>query len=256
MQHRSRRRISVVATVAVLVVALAGCAKDDPAGPISAQAAATTTKPPTIQGDWADTGYLVADAKGPKVTLYTDPADDKVNPYKASIDNPTWEGLPAVFLVLEDKGDWLKVRVSSRPNGMTAWIKRSEVATRRVPNHVVVQVGARKATVYHGDRVLMQATVAVGTDRTPTPLGEFFVDGVVDVPNDGGAYGAFQISVAGFSDALKSFGGGPGQIAMHGTNRPNLLGQAVSNGCVRMNNDDITKMVDLAPTGTPVAIVA
>ncbi len=62
--------------------------------------------------------------------------------------------------------------------------------------------------------------------------------------------------MAGFSDALKSFGGGPGQIAMHGTNRPNLLGQAVSNGCVRMNNDDITKMVDLAPTGTPVAIVA
>ena len=101
MQHRSRRRISVVATVAVLVVALVGCAKDDPAGPISAQAAATTTKPPTIQGDWADTGYLVADATGPKVTLYTDPADDKVNPYKASIDNPTWEGLPAVFLVLD-----------------------------------------------------------------------------------------------------------------------------------------------------------
>lgn len=255
MPQRSRRAVSAAAAVAVLVLGLVGCAKSDSATPPSAKAVTTTTKPPTVEGDWAaDAGYLVADAVVPKVTLYAEPG--KVNPFKPSLDNPTWEGLPVVFLVLDNQGEWMKVRVSSRPNGMTAWIKSSEVALRRVPNHVVVQVGARKVTVYHGKKVLMEATVAVGTDRTPTPLGDFFVDGVVDVPNDNGAYGAFQVSVSGFSEVLKSFGGGPGQIALHGTNRPNLLGQAVSNGCVRMDNASITKLVDLAPTGTPVKIVA
>ena len=65
-----------------------------------------------------------------------------------------------------------------------------------------------------------------------------------------------QVSVSGFSDTLQTFGGGVGQIAMHGTNRPELLGQPVSNGCVRMTNDAITKMVQLAPLGTPVNVVA
>lgn len=257
MSQRSRRSVSAAAASAFLVLGLGlvGCAKDGPAAPPSAKAATTTTKPPKVEGDWAaDKGYLVADAIGATVTLYAEPGT--VNPFKPKLDNPTWEGLPVVFLVLDNQGEWMKVRVSARPNEMTAWIKSSEVTLRRVPNHVVVQVAARKATVYRGDKVIMEAKVAVGTDRTPTPLGNFFVDGVVDVPYDGGAYGAFQISVSGFSDVLESFGGGPGQIALHGTNRPNLLGQAVSNGCVRMDNVDITKMVDLAPTGTPVTIVA
>ena len=161
-----------------------------------------------------------------------------------------------VFLVLEDQGDWLHVRVSSRPNNMTAWVSRSEVRLRTVPNRVLIEVGARRVTVFHGDTVLLQETVAVGTDRTPTPLGSFFVDGAVKVPYDTGPYGAYQVSVSGFSDVLQSFGGGVGQIAMHGTNRPDLLGQAVSNGCVRMTNDNITKMVQLAPLGTPVDVIA
>ena len=74
--------------------------------------------------------------------------------------------------------------------------------------------------------------------------------------NTSGPYGTYQVSVSGFSDVLHSFGGGNGQIALHGTNRPDLIGQAVSNGCVRMNNDDITKLAELAPSGTPVEIVA
>ena len=110
--------------------------------------------------------------------------------------------------------------------------------------------------MFHGDQVIMQDSVAVGTDRTPTPLGNFFVDGAVKVPYDTGPYGAYQVSVSGFSDVLQSFGGGVGQIAMHGTNRPDLIGQNVSNGCIRMTNDNITKMVQLAPLGTPVDVVA
>ena len=60
----------------------------------------------------------------------------------------------------------------------------------------------------------------------------------------------------GSRDVHETFGGGIGQIALHGTNRPELIGQAVSNGCIRMTNEDITQVEALAAVGTPVTIVA
>jgi lipoprotein-anchoring transpeptidase ErfK/SrfK len=55
---------------------------------------------------------------------------------------------------------------------------------------------------------------------------------------------------------LQSFDGGVGQIAIHGTNHPNLIPGYISNGCVRMQNDDIMQVADLAPVGTPVSIIS
>ena len=98
--------------------------------------------------------------------------------------------------------------------------------------------------------------MAVGTGSTPTPTGNYFVDGTVQVPDPSGPYGAYQMSVAAFSDVHYSFGGGIGQIAIHGTNNPALLGTPASNGCVRMTNDDITLLANSAPPGTPVQIIA
>ncbi len=89
--------------------------------------------------------------------------------------------------------------------------------------------------------------MAVGTGSTPTPTGNYFVDGTVQVPDPSGPYGAYQMSVAAFSDVHYSFGGGIGQIAIHGTNDPALLGTPASNGCVRMTNDDITLLANAAP---------
>ena len=187
------------------------------------------------------------------MTLFDAPdvpaADGKV------LSNPTPERLPVVFLVHEQRDGWLEVSVSDRPNGRRNWVRAADVILRTVPNHVLVEVGARRVTVFHGDEVLLQTTVAVGTSATPTPTGDFFVDGVVATGNPGGAYGPNQLSVSAFSEVLDSFGGGRAQIALHGTNRPELLGQAVSNGCVRMSNDDVVAMVDLAPPGTPVEVV-
>lgn len=251
----------VVAIAVVGVGAALGFGRAEaPVVPGSVRLTASAPDAASVSGGWkpakpkAPTSYLVADATGDTVHLYEKP--DVPLAAKPTMANPTWENLPVVFLVLDDQGPWLHVRVSSRPNNLTAYVSRSEVQLRTVPNRVLIEVGARRVTVLHGDEVLLQETVAVGTDRTPTPLGEFFVDGAVDVPYDTGPYGAFQVSVSGFSDALQTFGGGVGQIAMHGTNRPELLGQPVSNGCIRMTNENITKMVQLAPLGTPVTVVA
>lgn len=259
MNAKSKRILPVVAGV-LLLIGAAVIALNDSGSNSEAQPRPTTTTsttvavPSTPPPDPSVPGFLVADATGPVVELFREPG--VVYDERPTMDNPTHEGLAVVFQVLEEQPEYLKVRVSSRPNGLVAWVKRDQVALREVPNRVLVEVGARRVTVLRGDEVLLQETAAVGTDRTPTPLGQFFVDGIVDLAYKGGPYGAFQVSVSGFSDVLQSFGGGNGQIALHGTNRPDLLGQPVSNGCVRLSNEAITALAWLAPTGTPVEIVA
>lgn len=264
MQRLRGRAIPVVvgfAVVALLAVGLVVGFSSSPRSLVPEVIAGkpAAASPAEVRGTWparptTPTSFLVADATGSEVHLYSAP--DVPLADKPTMANPTWEGLAVVFSVLDQHDGWLHVRVSSRPNSMTAWVQASEVSLRAVPNHVLIEVGARRVTVLHGDDVVLQAPVAVGTDATPTPLGSFFVDGTVAVPNTDGPYGPFQVSVSGFSNVYSSFGGGVGQIAMHGTNHPNLLGQAISNGCVRMDNTVITQMADLAPTGTPVEVVA
>jgi lipoprotein-anchoring transpeptidase ErfK/SrfK len=43
-------------------------------------------------------------------------------------------------------------------------------------------------------------------------------------------------------------------IAVHGTNAPELLGQAVSHGCIRMSNEDARRLYHEVEVGTPVII--
>ena len=42
--------------------------------------------------------------------------------------------------------------------------------------------------------------------------------------------------------------------ALHGTNNPSSIGQAVSHGCVRLRNEDIEKLYEMVDVGTPVYI--
>lgn len=41
---------------------------------------------------------------------------------------------------------------------------------------------------------------------------------------------------------------------IHGTNNPSSIGQSVSHGCVRMRNEDIERLFEMVPVGTPVFI--
>jgi lipoprotein-anchoring transpeptidase ErfK/SrfK len=217
---------------------------------ITTSSSTTTTKPKPAHP------FEAADAIVPEVLLFdapgaTEPTD--------SMPNPTVEHVPLAFLVkAHGPSGWLEVQISRRPNEATSWVHASDVQLRGVDNRIVVQRDARQLTVYRGltNEKLFEAPVATGKPATPTPLGDFFVDIVVKVNRPSGAYGPYQLSVAGFSDVLQSFGGGPGQIAIHGTNHPELIGEFASNGCVRMHNDDVTALAELAPVGTPVAIVA
>ncbi|MGI8809619.1 MAG: L,D-transpeptidase [Acidimicrobiales bacterium] len=193
----------------------------------------------------------VADVKGAKIGLYSTPGQAEADD---SFSNPTWEGLPLVFLVQQRQGDWLEVQLNTRPNQTTAWVRAADVSLRQVTHRVVVSLASRSLPVSDGQTPVMEAQVAIGTSSTPTPRGNYYIDGAVRTPDPSGVYGPFQVSVAAFSEVLMTFGSGVGQIALHGTNQPGLIGGAVSNGCLRMANADITRLANTVPIGTPVQI--
>lgn len=249
------RRFSPAAAVLLVTALLTGCATTPAAPPPTVTVAAAAADPLRLTGSWPDPipEYLVAHATGASVDLHDAPGP--AGGETDTLTNPTWEGLPLLFRVLEERGPWLHVQVSRRPNESTAWIRRSQVEVSTVPNRIEIELSTRMVRVFHGDELLWESISVIGTDRTPTPLGTFFVDGWVPL-EPGGAYGAGQLSVAGFSDVLHSFGGGVGQIAIHGTNRPDLMGSAASNGCIRLVDEKLLELIEFAPLGTPVVIRA
>jgi lipoprotein-anchoring transpeptidase ErfK/SrfK len=232
----------------------------EPTTTVAAAAVAAAPELVTVPGSTLRRGVArpvpapatVADVKGSKIGIYSTPGQAEPDD---SYSNPTWEGLPLVFLVQQRQGDWLEVQLNTRPNQTTGWIRAADVDLRQVSHRIVVSLAARTMTVYDGQSPVMEAPVAIGTSSTPTPRGNYYIDGAVRTPDPGGVYGPYQLSVAAFSEVLMTFGTGVGQIAFHGTNAPGLVGDAVSNGCLRMKNADITRLANTVHIGTPVQIV-
>lgn len=192
---------------------------------------------------------------GAKVVVYKTASTAK--PLKTLINGKNVKGR-VVFTVIENQGAWLKVYAPVRPNGAIGYVKAADIAPQFTHNwRIQVELGARKLTVYKGDQVMAVETVAVGAKKTPTPLGNFYtVDLLRPKGGSNGAYGAFAYGISGFSNVYQKFGAGDGRIGIHGTNAPALLGQAVTNGCIRLSNAGITKLKEMLPLGVPVNIVA
>ena len=161
---------------------------------------------------------------------------------------------PFTMLVSERRGDWIKVHVPVRPNSVEGWVRRADVELSTVRHRIEVRLGERVLRLYEGDRELLSTPVVVGAPHTPTPTGVFYVTDEVPQPNPNGAYGPIALATDGYSEAMDYFSTGVPVIALHGTRRPELVGQAVANGCVRVPNDAIQAIANAIPLGTPVLI--
>jgi lipoprotein-anchoring transpeptidase ErfK/SrfK len=168
--------------------------------------------------------------------------------------NPTADGVPVTFLVKERRPGWERVYLPMRPNGSTGWVRDSSVTLLRDPYRVVVSLTSHTIRVWRGDRLIHEEPVGVGRTVTPTPTGTYFLVELFEQSDSSGLYGPYAFGTSAFSDALYSFGGGPGQIGLHGTNAPGALGTDVSHGCIRISNAGITTLAHLLPLGTPITI--
>lgn len=129
----------------------------------------------------------------------------------------------------------------------------------RLPTHLRLDLSQRQLYVMAGTATLATYPVAVGRPGWETPTGQFQIQhlrtypawqhpftGEVVPPGPTNPLGARWI---GFwhSDTQA--------IGFHGTPQAELIGQAVSHGCVRLRNVDIAALYDQVRLGLPVQVV-
>jgi lipoprotein-anchoring transpeptidase ErfK/SrfK len=196
-------------------------------------------------------GSLVAKATVARIPIFRQPESGE--PY-VRLDRQGVFGEPRVFLVQGEREGWLRALLPMEPNGSMGWIRTRDVTLSEHPYRIRVDLGNRRLTVLESGRTVLREPVAVGMPGAPTPTGLFFTTVLAEPDDPSGPYGRFAYGLSAYSEVYEEFAGGDGQVAIHGTNAPSLIGQAVSHGCIRMENPAITRLARLVPLGTPVRI--
>ena len=123
---------------------------------------------------------------------------------------------------------------------------------------LIIALSDRQVQIYREQQFVTSYPIAIGQAGWETPLGSFYVvemqrdpkwqhpiTGEVIPPGSANPLGKRWI---GF------LADGRAHIGFHGTNQEELIGQAVSHGCIRMRNRDVIAMYDQVTLGTPVEV--
>ncbi len=109
-------------------------------------------------------------------------------------------------------------------------------------SHISVNLTNRQLSHFEGARLVNLYPVGVGKQATPTPTGNYSV--IKKIMHPGGMLGTrwIGLSIPG------------GNYGIHGTNNSSSIGGYVSNGCIRMYNQDVEALFPKVQIGTPVKI--
>jgi len=125
-------------------------------------------------------------------------------------------------------------------------------------SRLVVDLSDRRSYVYQNERLSASYPVAIGKEGWQTPTGSFKVlqmrkNPVWRHPLTGEVVRKSVNNPLG-SRWIGFWSDGRSQIGFHGTNDKQLVGQAVSHGCLRMENQDVEKIYEHVAIGTPVIV--
>jgi hypothetical protein len=238
---------------ALLALAFAGCgaAHESSTGKVAA-ARHSSTPAQQAQSSHSQESIVATALRKGSVPIYRSPAGAK--PF-LRLANPTSTGEPLVFLVKRrGSGGWEQVYLPIRPDESTGWVNDRYLTLSWNPYSLQVRLGAHQLVVRKDARVVARFPAAVGRTVLPTPHGRYFIVDLLKQPDPHGLYGPYAFGTSAFSHVLYSFGGGPGQIGIHGTNEASSIGHSVSHGCIRIPNKDVVRLARMLPLGTPVVI--
>lgn len=105
---------------------------------------------------------------------------------------------------------------------------------------IIVDLSDRQLYLLDKNIVIRGYPVAIGAMVTQTPVGEFTI--INKQENPGGPYGALWMGLS------------KPHYGIHGTNNPSSIGRMVSQGCIRMYNDDVVELSRIVAVGTRVTI--
>jgi lipoprotein-anchoring transpeptidase ErfK/SrfK len=132
-------------------------------------------------------------------------------------------------------------------------------APATVPNSteksIAINLASRMLTVYEGNTKIAMYPVGVGKVSTPSPTGTYSIQNKEENPTwidpentecriESGENNPLGYRWMGFN----------GTYGIHGTNHPESVGYYVSNGCIRMHEEDVEQVYPMVSVGTPVKV--
>src|SRR5688572_1752681 len=129
------------------------------------------------------------------------------------------------------------------------------VTATAVTRRLIVSIPDRKLLVVENDRLLEMYDVAVGAAATPSPVGTFTIVNRVTQPT---YYRPGKIVAPGSHNPLGTRWIGLSQkgYGIHGTDAPQSIGHARSQGCIRLRNADVEKLFERVRAGDVVELHA
>lgn len=118
-----------------------------------------------------------------------------------------------------------------------------------------INLASRILILYKGNTKTAMYPVGVGKTTTPTPVGYYAVQNKEVNPTwvDPGDP-SVQIGSGPDNPLGYRWIGFNGTYGIHGTNQPSSVGYYVSNGCVRMHEEDVEAVYSQVSVGTPVNV--
>lgn len=108
--------------------------------------------------------------------------------------------------------------------------------------YIKIDVPTRQLHFFRAGHLTHNYPIAVGKPTTPTPPGTYSI--IEKIVNPGGVLGTRWLGL--------DIPNGP--YGIHGTWNPSSIGNAVSNGCIRLFNKDIEELFGNVRIGTTVFI--
>ena len=133
-----------------------------------------------------------------------------------------------------------------------------ETATVEKPageRKIVINLAARSLALLEKDKKIRLYPIGPGKESTPTPVGYYSIRSKdinptwIDPSDPEFSIPSGEANPLGYR-WMEFYG----NYGIHGTNKPESIGHYVSNGCIRMREQDVEALFDLVEIGTPVEI--
>lgn len=161
--------------------------------------------------------------------------------------SPLW-GMVLAFILLIIKMEPINcAEKTTCEDGEQFLLDESVVIESAIPlvenEKIVIDSRSFSLTYYRNGQPVKSYPVAVGTPKTPSPIGEW------KIIHKGGSWGG------GFGARWLGINVPWGIYGIHGTNKPGSIGYRSSHGCIRMYNHHVVDLYKKVKVGTPVYIL-
>jgi hypothetical protein len=250
--------VAAIAAGAILLLSPNDSSPDKPNAATAAQAEPRAIQEAKPQETRAERRRLVISDRGHPIVWVrhghtVDIRSSPGGPVVRSVGDETEFGSQRVFAVERTDGRWAGVPNAFTGNGTLGWVRLDARQLRAgyTTRSILVDLSDFRAQLIKGDRVVRSFTVAIGAPGTDTPTGRFAVTDTFRGDLNP-AYGCCAVALSAVQPNLDSGWIGGDRIAFHGTAGP--LGVAISHGCIRAADRDVSALVNQVPPGTPVTV--